>query len=126
MLEDVIMDASYQNTISGLLRKRGEMLASMADLREQITLLSAPRPARLAILRSGGLYAPLSLPLTPYHALFPKLRQPGSISYLWRRCVSSRRRALLQREVAHSAQSPFFGTFERRLLRGPESIEEPR
>ncbi|XIK08054.1 hypothetical protein ACG873_13215 [Mesorhizobium sp. AaZ16] len=35
------MDASYQNTISGLLRKRGEMLARMADLHEQIRLLSA-------------------------------------------------------------------------------------
>jgi hypothetical protein len=34
------MDAGYQNTVSGLLRKRGEMLASMADLREQIAVLS--------------------------------------------------------------------------------------
>jgi hypothetical protein len=34
------MDTGYQNTISGLLRKRGEMLASMADLREQIAVLS--------------------------------------------------------------------------------------
>jgi hypothetical protein len=27
------MDAGYQNTISGLLRKWGEMLANMAELR---------------------------------------------------------------------------------------------
>lgn len=31
---------SYQNTISGLVRKRGEMLMQMADLREQIAVLS--------------------------------------------------------------------------------------
>jgi hypothetical protein len=40
MQADGIMDTGYQNTISGLLRKRGEMLASMADLREQIAVLS--------------------------------------------------------------------------------------
>jgi hypothetical protein len=34
------MDTGYQNTLSGLLRKRGEMLASMADLREQIAVPS--------------------------------------------------------------------------------------
>jgi hypothetical protein len=40
MQADGIMDAGYQNTVSGLLHKRGEMLASMADLREQIAVLS--------------------------------------------------------------------------------------
>jgi hypothetical protein len=40
------MDAGYQKTISGLLGKRGQMLADMAELREQIAVLSAPRPAR--------------------------------------------------------------------------------
>jgi hypothetical protein len=33
------METGYQDTILGLLRKRGEMLASMADLREQIAVL---------------------------------------------------------------------------------------
>ncbi|NGO50401.1 hypothetical protein [Allomesorhizobium camelthorni] len=39
------MDAGYQNTISGLLRKRGEMLANMADLREQIAVASHDQEA---------------------------------------------------------------------------------
>lgn len=34
------LDTGYQNTISGLLRKRGEMLANFADLREHIAVLS--------------------------------------------------------------------------------------
>jgi hypothetical protein len=35
-----IMDTGYQNTISGLLRRRGEMLANLADLRELIAVAS--------------------------------------------------------------------------------------
>jgi hypothetical protein len=52
MPADGIMDTGYQNTLSGLLRKRGEMLASKADLREQIAVLSplGPRgPPRFAL-----------------------------------------------------------------------------
>jgi hypothetical protein len=40
------MDTGDQNTISGLLRKRGQMLANMAELREQIAGLSALRRAQ--------------------------------------------------------------------------------
>lgn len=33
-------DETYQHTIAGLLRKRGEMLANLSDLREQIAVAS--------------------------------------------------------------------------------------
>jgi hypothetical protein len=49
MPADRIMDIGCKNTISGLPRKRGEMLANMADLREQIAVLSAPPPATVAL-----------------------------------------------------------------------------
>jgi hypothetical protein len=48
------MDAGYQNTVSGLLRKRGEMLASMADLREQIAVASHDLEAIERILETLG------------------------------------------------------------------------
>jgi hypothetical protein len=51
------MDTGYQNTISGLLRKRGEMLASMADLREQIAVLSNDLVSIERVMETLGLCA---------------------------------------------------------------------
>jgi hypothetical protein len=48
MPADGIIATGYTNTISGLRRKRGEMLANMADLRVLIAVLSAPRPRGIA------------------------------------------------------------------------------
>ncbi|MGQ2905865.1 MAG: hypothetical protein ACT6RL_18875 [Neoaquamicrobium sediminum] len=45
---------TYEHAISGLLRKRGEMLANMADLREQIAVLSNDLEALERILETLG------------------------------------------------------------------------
>jgi hypothetical protein len=56
------METGYQDTISGLLRKRGELLASMADLREQIAVLpgnsGSASTACFGIKQSGKLVEP--------------------------------------------------------------------
>jgi hypothetical protein len=50
MPADGIMDTGYKNTISGLLRKRGEMLANKADLRERRSQCCQPLgPPRLGL-----------------------------------------------------------------------------
>ncbi|WP_133170148.1 hypothetical protein [Kumtagia ephedrae] len=47
-------DETYEHTIAGLLRKRGEMLASLADLREQLAVLSNDIEAIERILETLG------------------------------------------------------------------------
>lgn len=47
-------DEGYTNTISGLLRKRGEMLLNLADLREQIAVLSNDLESIERILETLG------------------------------------------------------------------------
>lgn len=47
-------DNDYQHTISGLLRKRGEMLLQLADLREQIAVLSNDLESIERILETLG------------------------------------------------------------------------
>lgn len=47
-------DNDYQHTISGLLRKRGEMLLQLADLREQIAVLSNDLDSIERILETLG------------------------------------------------------------------------
>jgi hypothetical protein len=65
------MDTGYQNTVSGLLRKRGEMLVSIADLREQIAVLSNDmesicRRQATGMLKEGYAVArPRGLPIAP-------------------------------------------------------------
>lgn len=48
------MTETYEHAISGLLRKRGEMLANMADLREQIAVASNDLEAIERILETLG------------------------------------------------------------------------
>jgi hypothetical protein len=48
------MDSGYRNTISGLLHKRGEMLANMADLREQIAVASNDLESLERVLETLG------------------------------------------------------------------------
>lgn len=47
-------DEAYQHTIAGLLRKRGEMLANLSDLREQIAVLSNDLESIERILETLG------------------------------------------------------------------------
>jgi hypothetical protein len=48
------MTEGYANAISGLLRKRGEMLANLADLREQLAVLSNDLESIERILETLG------------------------------------------------------------------------
>ncbi|HTV70182.1 MAG TPA: hypothetical protein VMF90_16770 [Rhizobiaceae bacterium] len=48
------MTEGYANTIAGLLRKRGEMLANLGDLREQIAVLSNDLESLERILETLG------------------------------------------------------------------------
>lgn len=48
------MTEGYANTIAGLLRKRGEMLANLADLREQLAVLSNDLESIERILETLG------------------------------------------------------------------------
>ena len=48
------MDETYEHTIAGLLRKRGEMLANMVDLREQMAVLSNDLESIERILETLG------------------------------------------------------------------------
>jgi len=48
------MSDTYEHAISGLLRKRGEMLANMADLREQIAVASNDLESIERILETLG------------------------------------------------------------------------
>jgi hypothetical protein len=56
MPADVIMDTGYKNTISGLLRRRGEMLANKADLRERRSQCCQPLagPPRFGLSMAGS------------------------------------------------------------------------
>lgn len=47
-------DETYQHTIAGLLRKRGEMLANLSDLREQLAVLSNDLESIERILETLG------------------------------------------------------------------------
>jgi hypothetical protein len=47
-------DETYHHTITGLLRKRGEMLANLSDLREQIAVLSNDLESIERILETLG------------------------------------------------------------------------
>ena len=48
------MTETYDHTIAGLLRKRGEMLANLADLREQLAVLSNDLESIERILETLG------------------------------------------------------------------------
>lgn len=47
-------DETYQHTIAGLLRKRGEMLANLSDIREQLAVLSNDLESIERILETLG------------------------------------------------------------------------
>ena len=66
------MTESYEHAISGLLRKRGEMLANMADLREQIAVASNDLESLERVLETLGYQGdlPTASTRTPRIVLF--------------------------------------------------------